>query len=248
LSLNGEVNRGIDLFSEDWNRVYCGPAPVPSEIWFQWNLDPVLLLALAVLALFVARQGRGLLALAVLVIAFVSPLCALSSALFSARVVHHVLLVAVAAPLLASLWPGKGGRALPAFAVSTLVLWAWHLPEAYDLALRHVGVYWVMQFSLLGSAIWYWREVFAPDRTPVEAVSLTVAGFAQMGMLGAILTFAPDALYAAHAVAPLDWGFSPLADQQLGGLLMWVPAGIPYAVCAALLARRGWARLHAGAT
>ena len=231
-----------------WNRVYCGPAPVPEELWLRWNLDPVVLAALALLALLVARDSKaGAAAVAVLVLAFVSPLCALSSALFSARVVHHVLLVAVAAPLLALARPAKrSGTAALAFAVSTAILWLWHLPVAYDLALGHVGIYWVMQLSLLASAVWFWLAVFAQARAPVEAVSLVVAGFAQMGMLGAILTFAPDPLYDAHAVAPLNWGLTPLADQQLGGLLMWVPAGLPYAVAGMLVARRGWAELQGG--
>ena len=68
----------------------------------------------------------------------------------------------------------------------------------------------------------------ARDRAPVDALLYILAAFAQMGMLGALLTFAPQQLYAAHAIAPLDWGFTPLADQQLGGLLMWVPAMLPY--------------------
>ena len=62
----------------------------------------------------------------------------------------------------------------------------------------------------------------------------------QMGLLGAILTLAPAQLYAAHALAPLGWGLSPLADQQLGGLIMWVPAMLPYLAVIALTARRGW--------
>ena len=231
----------------DWTGIYCGPAPEPGALWWQWNLDPLALGALALLAIF-ARDRNGAMAVGVLAIAFVSPLCALSSALFSARVVHHVLLVAVAAPLLARAWPARrSGQAGPAFAVSTAILWAWHAPAAYDLALGHVGVYWIMQLTLLGSAVWFWRAVFAPARSPVEALTLVVAGFAQMGMLGAILTFAPEPLYAAHAVAPLAWGLTPHADQQLAGLLMWVPAGLPYAVAGALVARRAWGRLRGGA-
>lgn len=228
--------------------MYCGPAPDPAAIWTRWNFDPILLIALALLALLVARNGRGMLAVGVLALAFVSPLCALSSALFSARVLHHLLLVAVAAPLLATLRPPRrAGPVAPAFAVSTAVLWAWHLPPAYDLALGHVGAYWVMQLSLLATATWFWHQVLAPGRTPVDALAFIVAGFAQMGLLGAILTFAPEPLYAAHGVAPLAWGLSPLADQQLGGILMWAPAGLPYAVAGALVARRGWAALQRGA-
>lgn len=237
--------------------IYCGAAPLPTEIWGRWNLDPVLLLALAASgfglhaagdALSHRRRRMGVLALGVLVVAFVSPLCALSSALFAARVVHHVLLIAVAAPLLAAAFPA--GRQAPlalSLAVSSAVLWFWHLPAAYDLALANVAVYWAMQLSLLGSFIWFWRAVRAPGRSHVEAVTAVIAGFAQMGLLGAILTFAPDQLYAAHALAPMAWGLTPLGDQQLGGLIMWVPAGLPYAVMALLVARGAWESLSESA-
>ena len=69
-----------------------------------------------------------------------------------------------------------------------------------------------------------------------------------MGLLGALLTFAPQALYAAHAVAPLSWGLTPLGDQQLGGLIMWVPAMLPYLVIIDHLARRSWGRAGASET
>ena len=228
--------------------IYCGPPPLPDQLWTSWNFDPPLLAALVVLGMAVRNDRAGLVAFGVLVLAFVSPICALSSALFSARVVHHVLLVAIAAPLLASALPARrpGSPALP-FAVSAVTLWAWHIPAAYDLALANVAVYWVMQITLLASAVWFWRAVLADMGSPVDRLFFIVAGFAQMGMLGAILTFAPGALYATHAVAPFSWGLTPLEDQQLGGLLMWVPAGIPYAVAAILVARRSWSRL-AGAT
>lgn len=230
------------------NATYCGPPPLPAEVWASWNPDPVLLVALVALALLMRRDRYGLAAVAVLGVAFISPLCALSSALFSARVVHHVLLVAVAAPLIAWGRPAQRaeGIALP-FALSTVVLWAWHVPQAYDLALANVAAYWAMQLSLLGSAVWFWRAVFAQGRSPVDGLAFVVAGFAQMGMLGAILTFAPQPMYVAHAIAPLAYGLTPLEDQALGGLLMWVPAGLPYAIIAAILARRGWARIAGGA-
>lgn len=211
----------------------------------RWNFDPALVAGLLVLAAFVRRQPNGCAALLVLIVAFVSPLCALSSALFSARVLHHVLLVAVAAPLLALALPRRGRQPTAlALAVSTAVLWSWHLPAAYDLALANKGVYWAMQLTLLGSAFWFWRTVFGSARGTVEPVLFITAGYAQMGLLGALLTFAPAPLYDAHLLAPFEWNMTPLADQQLGGLVMWVPAGIPYAVAAAFLARRGWADLR----
>lgn len=227
-------------------RLYCGPAPLPSELATSWNFDPMVLAVLLGMALVLRRRPTGLAAVAVLAVALVSPLCALSSALFSARIVHHVLLVAVAAPLLALAAPARRGDergiALP-FLLSAVVLWAWHVPAAYDAALANVAVYWTMQLTLLGSAALFWRAVFAESRSPVGRLVFVVAAFAQMGLLGAILTFASEPLYSAHAMTTLAWGLMPIEDQRLGGLLMWVPAGIPYAVAAALIARRGWTRL-----
>ncbi len=181
----------------------------------------------------------------VLLIVFVSPLCALSSALFSARVLHHVLLVACAAPLLALATPApreqprEQGVGLP-LAVSTMTLWLWHVPSFYTAALEQVALYWLMQLSLLGTAWWFWRAVFAARATLPTALVTIAAAVGQMGLLGAILTFAPRALYAHHFTAPLAYGLTPLEDQQLGGLIMWVPAMLPYAVIAGWIARRAW--------
>lgn len=92
---------------------YCGPAPQPQALLAAWNADAVALaLCGALVATHLAagpRKGRLPLAcaVAVLLVLFVSPLCALTVALFSARVAHHVLLVAVAAPLLALAFPQR---------------------------------------------------------------------------------------------------------------------------------------------
>lgn len=228
----------------DWEGSYCGPAPAPGELWLSWNLDPVLLVALVLLAWGLRRSPAGLMGVAALAIAFVSPLCALSAALFSARVVHHVLLVAVAAPFLAVAVPAREARptALPCLILAA-VLWAWHWPAAYNFALGWVPAYWIMQLSLLVSATVFWRCVLHPGQPGGAALLAMLGAWMQMALLGALLTFAPEPLYAIHAVAPLAWGMSPLGDQQLGGLLMWVPAGVPFLAWGALVARRGWAGL-----
>jgi putative membrane protein len=224
---------------EAWIGLYCGPAPVPAGLWAAWNLDPLLLVALALAAWALRRSRAGL---AVLAVTFVSPLCALSSALFAARTVHHVLLVAVAAPLLAAALPARGAPAMAApFMAASAVLWLWHLPAAYDLALSNMAVYWAMQATLLLSAVAFWRAVLADGADPVAAILSVVGAFVLMALLGAVLTLAPQALYAAHATAPMAWGLLPVQDQQIGGLIMWVPAGVPYAAAGAVLARRAWA-------
>lgn len=227
---------------------YCGAAPSPAEWLARWNFDPFVLAALAALVAFAAAwPGRGdderrrlLAAAGVLAVLFVSPFCALTSALFSARVAHHVLLTAVAAPLLAPLLAtmlpaARGGLALWT-ALHGVVFWAWHAPAAYGWALSHDAAYWLMQASLLLSAMALWRQA---RRAPVTgAVAALLATMVHMGLLGALLTFSGSPLYAPHLLAPYAWGLSPLEDQQLAGLIMWVPgAGIYLAAAVALLAR-----------
>lgn len=223
---------------------YCGAPPHPYDWLVRWNFDPVLLAALTIMAALAVRSAHpraALAAVAVLAVAFVSPLCALSVALFSARAVHHVILVAVAAPLAALALPARGSRHLGiAFVVSTAMLWIWHLPALYDRALGDTAVYWLMQLSLLATGVWFWRALFAAP--PVTASVISILAMAQMGMLGAILTFAREPLYSSHHATTWPWGLEQVADQQLAGLVMWVPGVIPYALATALIARRVWLR------
>ena len=119
---------------------YCGPAAVPGDAWTRWNFDPLFIAAVAALAFAAgrgysrdARAGWG--ASALLLVVFVSPLCALSSALFAVRTVHHVLMIAVIAPLLALAFPQRRpGRPPPLsvlVAVHATILWVWHVPGIY---------------------------------------------------------------------------------------------------------------------
>jgi putative membrane protein len=223
---------------------YCGAAPSPAEWISRWNFDPVLLLGLVLCAALALRAQHPRLALggvALLAVAFVSPLCALSVALFSARAVHHILIVAVAAPLFALAFPSRRihGLGLPLL-VATATLWLWHVPSLYDRALTDSATYWIMQVSLLATALWLWRALFSAPAVP--ATLAAIFAMVQMGMLGALLTFAAQPLYQAHAGTTLPWGMDQLADQQLAGLIMWAPGMIPYAIIAALIGRRLWLR------
>jgi putative membrane protein len=235
---------------------YCGPAAVPAGFWAAWNFDPWLLAALgALIAVHTAAYGRRLrpgggrnhstfaAAWLVLVVAFVSPLCALSVALFSARVTHHLLLVGLAAPLLVIAWRGlfarlvSGRRLVPMAALHVALYWFWHAPAPYAAALASVGMYWVMELSLLFSALLFWAAAL-DRRASTAAFAPTVIGvMAQMGVIGALLVFAAQPLYAAHEATTWPWGLTPLTDQQLAGLIMWVPGAVPYLVL--LLVRVG---------
>ncbi|MGB8435200.1 MAG: cytochrome c oxidase assembly protein [Burkholderiales bacterium] len=220
----------------DFVIAYCGPAAVPQDLWTRWNGDPLLLAALAALAFVVGRghssdARAGWAAIALLVVVFVSPLCALASALFSARVFHHVLLIAAVAPLLAVAFPLRRVSSLPIAALigaHAIILWLWHAPALYAWGLATVPAYWLMQTTLLGSAWLLWRAILAPASQPGPALVALATTIGQMGLLGALIVFAPEPLYWVHLTSTEAWGLSPLVDQQLAGLLMWVPAILPY--------------------
>jgi putative membrane protein len=230
---------------------YCGAAPGPAEWLGRWNLDPLLIGGL--LAAIAAWRLAGLHAdrqrslafgggMALLAVLFVSPLCALTSALFAARTAHHALLVAAAAPLFALALPQaarQGGRVAAWTGLQAAVLWAWHYPPFYAAALASDAVYWLMQGSLLATALAFWASLRRVSVT--TAVAALLATMVQMGLLGALITFAGKPLYAPHWLTTAPWGLTPLEDQQLAGLIMWAPAAAVYLAAALLVAGR-WLR------
>ena len=217
---------------------YCGAAPLPGELLSRFNLDPVLIASLALALLLQWRASRAAaprqrvaagLGWLIAAAALISPLCALSVALFSARVGQHMILVLIAAPLIASGLPRtqSDGAAWPLGAAALLFaasLWLWHMPWPYEATFTSVIVYWCMHVSLFGSAIWLWRELLhhPPGRT-AEALLAGALSSMQMGMLGAVLSLGDHALYFWHLTTTWPCGLTPLQDQQLGGVLMWVP-------------------------
>ena len=219
---------------------YCGAAPLPGDWLARWNGDPWLLLVLGLIAFLGLHRDVAppfWAAMGMLILLFISPLCALSSALFSVRVAHHVLLTAVAAPLLRWGRPRfvvRGSAALWA-ALHILLFWFWHAPAPYTAALSNDLFFWTMQLSLLASAAAFWgvlRRASSPT-----AILLLLAMMVQMGLLGALITFAGAPLYAPHYATTMAWDLTPLEDQQLAGLIMWAPAAVFY-LAAALW--RGW--------
>lgn len=235
---------------------YCGEAPGP-DVWLsRWNLDPVLCAALLLLALALwrpaaggraatpGRRGSLRCAWALTVLLYVSPLCALSSAFFTVRVVHHIALVLMIAPLLAfgmEAWLRRLPTPLwPCTATAAVAFWAWHAPAPYAAALSSVPVYALMQFTLLASATAFWLAV--RRARPAAALGAILATTVQMGLLGALITFAARPLYAPHFASTLSWGVAPLEDQQLAGITMWAPGSIAYLAAAMWI---GWRWLRA---
>jgi putative membrane protein len=221
---------------------YCGAPPDPLTLAHRWNLDPILLAALATIALAyglysVRRPGGRPLFFSgwtVAAVALASPLCALSVSLFSARIAQHMILTLLAAPLVAAgLQFGPRPRPPPsllAAAVFAALLWFWHAPGPYAWTFLRTDVYWAMHLSLFASALWLWSTLLSQSTPAFAAIGAGMLTALQMGLLGAVLTFAPAPLFAPHLITTLAWGLTPLEDQQLGGVLMWVPG------CLALLA------------
>jgi putative membrane protein len=232
---------------------YCGAPPVPGALLERWNADPVLILILLALAglhlwRMPARRGAAALGWAVAAFAFLSPLCALSVSLFSARVGQHMILVLVAAPLIGGALPppssGRGATWASAGAFAA-ALWLWHMPAPYEATFLSVPLYWTMHVSLFGSAIWLWRQLLG--HRPGEAFAALAAGTMAsvlMGLLGAVIALSGHPLFLWHLSLTDAWGLSPLADQQLGGILMWVPGCLFFLLAAMRSLVLLWATLE----
>ncbi len=195
----------------------------------------------------------------VVLLAQVSPVAAFSEVLYWPHMVQHLLMTLVAAPLLAAgspvatvrhgLSPGprhmlvrfaRGSRSLRrrlgaphplvmATIVHIAMIWLWHTPPVYDAAVASPALHLVEHAAFLGSAVWFWSEIWATARRHRRHQALATlclgAMIIQGGALGALITFASTSLYDVYHGTP---AFTALEDQQLAGALMWVPPGFVY--------------------
>lgn len=257
----------------------------PAEIWHHWNFDPwvcaPLLLGHLLYGRGVARAwrraGRGRVISpwraasffageVILVIALVSPLDPLGETLLTAHMIQHILLTAVAPPLLVlglparaltwalprgwrrigTSWPARATVSLadflsspaPAAALSIAVMWGWHAPALFEAALQDEVIHTAEHVSFFFTALLVWRATLSSHVTILAAASLTLVVFMAGGVLGGLLCLAPAPLYDWYSNRPLLWGITPLEDQQLAGLSMWVLAGGVYLAAFAVLAFR----------
>lgn len=263
-------------------------APNPHDLWSAWSYEPIVIALLLISgAAFVfgalrlrARAGRwpvrfggsAILFAAgwvVLAISLVSPLHALGSALFSAHMAQHELMMVVAAPLLVAgrplvpaLWslPETGrlsvrrlvqsrpvrmfwkfvSRPLIAWLVHAVAIWVWHIPALYGLAVQSELAHTAQHASFLLTALLFWWTTIPVSENRRNAASLfSLFGTAvHTSILGALLTFSDASWYPVYQSSSAAWQISALEDQQLGGLIMWIPGGITYLVVALLAAAR----------
>jgi putative membrane protein len=124
---------------------------------------------------------------------------------------------------------------VPAFGLLNLDLWLWHVPALYDLTLASEAIHIFEHLTFIVFGVIFWLPILSP--TPLIprisrpfGVLYLFGGCQPMVALGALLTFAPTPFYTAYLDAPRIWGMDATTDQQLGGLIMWVPTNIPYLI------------------
>ncbi len=162
---------------------------------------------------------------------------------FAAHMARHLLVVAVAAPLLAvglaraaPLLATRAGELCPpvaASAVELVAVWAWHAPALHQVARQHSAALLAEQATFLAAGLLLWGTAFArhPDgrlaRGPGGILALLLTA-THMTLLGALIALSPRALFV-HDHAPAGaMPLPPLADQELGGVLMLAVGGAAY--------------------
>jgi putative membrane protein len=112
-------------------------------------------------------------------------------------------------------------------------LWVWHLPTLYQMALRNDGVHALQHFSFVATASLFWWAVvhgrYGRQGYGIAVVYVFLTAI-HSGALGALLTVAPAPWYDAYVRQAAAWQVDALADQQLAGLLMWIPASVIFIV------------------
>jgi putative membrane protein len=127
---------------------------------------------------------------------------------------------------------------LGAWTFHALSVWIWHVPVLFRLALENASLHILQHGCFFASALAFWWAAFGKG-TRVATGSSIASLFTTMlhtSALGALLTFAPTVWYAAGQSPP--FGLTPLEDQQLGGLVMWVPGGLGYMIAGLAIVAR----------
>lgn len=131
---------------------------------------------------------------------------------------------------------------VPATVLQAAALWIWHAPAPFDLALRHPGWHVAQHLSFLVTALLFWTAVLETHRSaarPMLAAGCLFATTLIGGALGALMAFSWSPWYPAYAaLGATPFGLTPVEDQQLAGLLMWIPGGLVHVAAAlAILVR-----------
>jgi cytochrome c oxidase assembly factor CtaG len=223
-----------------------------------WTWNPVvILLGVAALVAYLAvfrlnrRIGWFMGAVVVLLLTLLSPLNTLADGyLFSAHMAQHILLLLIVPALLLlglprslSMRPRVLGNPVMGWLAGVGAMWFWHAPALCNAAVSSPPVHTLQTISLLVLGSVFWRQILAPREeerlSPPSAVLYLFSACVTCSVLGIIITFSPVTVCSIYSMPPADhlgmmntirkdWGFTPERDQQIGGLLMWVPMCLIY--------------------
>jgi putative membrane protein len=209
----------------------------------------------------VGCYAAGLVSLA---LALCSPLHWAGERVFVFHMIEHEIVMAISAPLIAVsrpvgafLWAvprrlrtslGALARSRPIQAVWTalvtprnatilhgIAIWAWHAPPLLDASIASLATHRLQHLSFLVTALLFWWALVRRASAGAAAGHLFVT-MLHTSALGALIALAPRVLYDVQTARAAEWGLTPLEDQQLAGLVMWVPAGAAYAGAALIFA------------
>ena len=207
----------------------------------------------------VGRLLLFLLGLLGLVAALISPIDRLAEQILAMHMVQHVILLdlvpiclilgltkAIMRPLTRRLQPIEHGPlGHPALAAIAYIasMWVWHIPALYDAAAKYASVHVLEHVFFLTAGVLYWWHLVGPLRTRLAADGLAPVGYMLstklgVGLLGILLTFAPEAIYAFYAGQPEYWGLTPTADQSVAGVIMALEQSIVMGIALAWLFAR----------
>ena len=258
-----------------------------SQAWHEWRPDiwivAAILLTLGLYLLGLVRlwrasaMGRGIgtgraacfvAGGLILLVALASPLERLAGALLTAHMVQHVIVIAVAPPLIvlgraevAFAWAMPRAtrrglvrhtfvrgiarllhplvRPLPATLLHGAAVWIWHAPGLFQAALANSLLHDLEHASFFVTALAFWYGTLLAVRSPTAIMAAMVCMVITLihgGLLGALITLTPSVLYPIYAGSTGAFGLTSLEDQQLAGLIMWVPASAIYLLACLYLA------------
>ncbi len=179
--------------------------------------------------------------LVLILVALVSPVDRLAEQILAMHMVQHVILLdfvpillilgltkAIMRPITRRLQPvehGPLGHPIVAVVLYVGSMWLWHIPALYDAAAEYATIHVLEHIFFLSAGVLYWWHLVGPLRTRLSPAGPAPVGYMVstkilVGILGIILTFAPEALYAFYSDQPNYWGLTPTADQAVAGVIM----------------------------
>jgi putative membrane protein len=246
LLLHGAAPLAWTGFSVHWSTVIGALALAG---WYEWRARAAAADPSLGAGPDASQRARFVAGLVVMLLSLNGPLHDLSDTfLFSAHMVQHLVLTLIVPPLLISGTPASFFRAalrsaavariarvisrpVFCFAAFNVVIAAWHFPVLYNFALAHHPVHIAQHLMFLVVAVLMWWPLLSPLAElprlsyPLQMLYCFLMTI-PMSLVAIFITYADSVLYPPYASAPRVWQLSPMQDQLIGGLIMWIPGGL----------------------